>query len=101
MRRLGFANHWVHTVMTYVRTVSFSVLINGQPHGKIILSWGILQGDPLSPYFFIICVEGLSSLLNRAEVDGRITSFPISRRHEGKPLVLCKRQLTLLQGYHY
>jgi hypothetical protein len=29
--------------------------------------------------FFIICVEGLSSLLNKAEVNGRIMGFPITR----------------------
>jgi hypothetical protein len=79
MRRLGFADRWVRMVMTCVRTVSFSVLINGQPYGKIIPTRGIRQGDPLSPYFFIICAEGLSSLLNRAEVDGRVTGLPISR----------------------
>jgi hypothetical protein len=77
--------------MTCVRTVSFSVLINGQPHGKIIPSWGIWQGDPLSPYFFIICAEGLSSLLNRVVVDGRITGFPISKGYESKPFVLRRR----------
>jgi hypothetical protein len=77
--------------MTCVCTVSFLVLINRQPHGKIIPSRGILQGDPLSPYFFIICVEGLSSLLNRAKVDGRIIGLPISRGHEGKPFVLHRR----------
>jgi hypothetical protein len=79
IRRLGFADRWVRMTMTCVRTVSFLVLINGQPHGKIIPSWGIRQGDPLSPYFFIICVEGLSSLLNKAEVNGRIMGFPITR----------------------
>jgi hypothetical protein len=83
MRRLGFADRWVRMVMTCVRTVSFSVLINGQPYGKIIPTRGIRQGDPLSPYFFIICAEGLSSLLNRAEVDGRVTGLPISRGARG------------------
>ena len=91
MRRLCFADQWVRMAMTCVRTVSFSVLINGQPYDKIISSRGTRLGDPLSPYFFIICAEGLSSLLNRAEVDGRITGLPISRGHKGRSFVLHKQ----------
>jgi hypothetical protein len=47
--------------------------------GNITPSRGIRQGDPLSPYFFILCVEGLSSLLHKAEKDRRITGLPIVR----------------------
>jgi hypothetical protein len=79
MRKLGFDERWVHLAMTCVRTVSFSVLVNGQPHGTIIPTRGLRQGDPLSPYFFILCAEGLSSLLNQVEVDGSIMGIPITR----------------------
>jgi len=51
MRKLGFANRWVDLMMSCVRTVTYSILINGQPHGHIGLTRGIRQGDPLSPYF--------------------------------------------------
>jgi hypothetical protein len=56
------------------------VLINGRPYGKIYPTRGIRQGDPLSPYFFILCAEGLRSLLQKAERDGRITGMPITRK---------------------
>jgi hypothetical protein len=63
--------------MACVQTVSYSVLINEQPYDNIIPSRGIRQGDLLSPYFFILCAEGFSSLLHKVECDRRITGLPI------------------------
>ena len=52
-----------------MRTASHSTLINGEPRGLITPTHGIKQGDPLSPYLFLICAEGLPSLIHRA-IDG-------------------------------
>jgi hypothetical protein len=65
--------------MTCVRIVTYAILINGQPHGHIVPSRGIRQGDPLSPYLFIICAEALSSMLNHAVGLGKISGVPICR----------------------
>jgi hypothetical protein len=79
MRQLGFAERWVSLMMTCIRTVTYSVLVHGKPYGTITPTRGIRQGDPLSPYFFILCAEGLSSLLQRAEENRWITGLPITR----------------------
>lgn len=79
MRRIGFGKWWVDRLMTCVRTVSYSVLINGKPFGNIWPTRGLRQGDPLSPYLFILCVEGLSTLLNKAGREGKITGLPIAK----------------------
>jgi hypothetical protein len=79
MKRIGFDNRWVQLLMTCVQTVSYSVLINGRPHGKIIPSRGWRQGDPLSPYFFILCAEGLSTGINKMERAGGVSGLPLTR----------------------
>jgi len=80
MLKMGFASKWVSWVMTCIRTVSYSVLVNGNPVGSIKPTRGIRQGDPISPYLFLICGEVLSALLLKAEGKGVITGVPTSLR---------------------
>uniref|UniRef100_A0A2N9J884 Reverse transcriptase domain-containing protein n=1 Tax=Fagus sylvatica TaxID=28930 RepID=A0A2N9J884_FAGSY len=47
--------------------------------GYIIPSRGIRQGDPLSPYLFLLCAEGLSALLRQASISGRLRGIQTSR----------------------
>jgi exonuclease III len=79
MRRIGFHERWVELIMTCVRTVTYSILINGKPFGHICPSRGIRQGDPLSPYLFILCAEGLSTLMHKVEREGKISGLPIAK----------------------
>jgi len=65
-------------VMKCVTTVSYSILVNRVPSETIIPSQGIRQGDPLSPYLFLLCAECLSSLLANAEQDGRLSGIPVA-----------------------
>ena len=55
------------------------MLINGRPFGKITPSRRLRQGDPLSLYFFILCVEGLSIGINKMERAGGVLELPLTR----------------------
>lgn len=63
MKKKGFVERWVNLLMACVQSIIYSVSINGQPRGKILPTRGIRQGDPISPYIFILCAKGLSSLI--------------------------------------
>ena len=65
--------------MMCITSVYYSVLINGESNGEIIPSRGIHQGDPLSPFLFLLCAESLSAMLQREERLGNIKGISICR----------------------
>lgn len=87
MIKLGFDERWVALAMETVITASYSILLNGEPKG-FIKPRGIKQGDPLSPYLFLICAEGLSAMLRNAEEQRRIQSI-LSCRGGVNILIYC------------
>ena len=72
MRRMGFHEKWISLIMMCVTTMEYSVLINGEAKGKINPTRGLRQGDPITPYLFLLCIEGLSAMLKKEERAGKI-----------------------------
>ena len=65
--------------MQCISSVTYVVHINGKPSGHIIPTRGPRQGDPLSPYLFLLCAEGLSTLIKKTTVDGLLEGIFVSR----------------------
>ena len=79
MRRMGFQERWIKLILMCVTMVSYFVLINGEPKGRIKPSRGLRQGDPISPYLFLLCSEGLSAPIHKAARDKLISGISIGR----------------------
>ncbi|XP_060969488.1 uncharacterized protein LOC133036771 [Cannabis sativa] len=68
--KLGFENWCIRLLMKCVSSARYTVTHGGCEMGPILPSRGIRQGDPLSPYLFILCAEGLTALIHRFESRG-------------------------------
>lgn len=70
MKRMGFGQKWIHWIEFCISSVSYSVLINGSPIGFFIAQRGLRQGDPLSPFLFLLATEALNNMIKIANNNG-------------------------------
>jgi hypothetical protein len=77
--RFGFDPGWVKLVMGCVSTVAFSIVLNGNAGDFFKPKRGLRQGDPLSPYLFLIISEVLSLRISKSINDGGLTGVKLSR----------------------
>jgi len=78
LQQLGFHERWIGWIMECLTTVSFSFLVNGSPQGSVVPQRDIRQGDPLSPYIFILCSEVLSGLCKKAQSNGKLQGIRVA-----------------------
>lgn len=65
LTKMGFSARWMQLIIKCVSTVRYEIVNSGRKMGLIIPTRGIRQGDPLSPYLFLVCAEGFSALINK------------------------------------
>ena len=70
MKKMGFADSWTKLMMECITTATYLVLINREPHGHITPTRGLHQGDPLSPYLFLV-YRGFSWVVEESRDHGR------------------------------
>ncbi|KAM6570416.1 hypothetical protein CsatB_018401 [Cannabis sativa] len=78
MLRMGFHPRWVDLMMATVMNVKYTVVHSGRSMGPITPTRGIRQGDPLSPYLFLLCAEGFSSLIKQFERNGELKGCKVA-----------------------
>ncbi|CAM8958980.1 unnamed protein product [Rhodiola kirilowii] len=80
MLQLGFAECWVKKIMLCVESVSYKVKINDHISNIIWPSRGLRQGDPISPYLFLICAEWLTHTINMYREMGLLEGIRVGKR---------------------
>lgn len=80
MGKFGFDQRWISLVMQCMETVSYNFCLNGEVVTSLVPGRGLRQGDPISPYLFILGLEGLSSMISMAERQGSIHGVKVCPR---------------------
>ncbi|KAM6601781.1 hypothetical protein CsatA_021390 [Cannabis sativa] len=80
LRKFQFPSRFITLVLSCITTATFQFNLNGKVTGSVSPSRGIRQGDPLSPYLFLLCAEGFSSLLRQKEIDRSLPGIKVARR---------------------
>ncbi|KAL0401119.1 UNVERIFIED_CONTAM: putative mitochondrial protein [Sesamum latifolium] len=78
--KLGFPEQFVKLILICVSSVSYSFVMSGFSFGTVTPQRGLRQGDPLSPYLFLLCTEAISSLLQESEDKGHLKGVAVCRR---------------------
>jgi len=80
LKRCGFGEKWVSWISRCISSVRFPVLVNGSPFGLFNSSRGLRQGDPLSPFLFVVVKEALSKMFSVTVDNGHLSGFSVGSR---------------------
>ncbi|WKA06598.1 hypothetical protein VitviT2T_024493 [Vitis vinifera] len=81
LEKMGFGPKWRSWIFFCISIVRMAVLVNDTPTKFFSTCRGLRQGDPLSPYLFVLIMEALSSLISKADEKGFIRGFRVMRRN--------------------
>jgi hypothetical protein len=79
MIKMGFPTLWRKWIKECVGTATASVLVNGSPTDEFSLERGLRQGDPLSPFLFLLAAEGFNILMESMSVNNLFTGYKVGR----------------------
>jgi hypothetical protein len=77
LESFGFDSQWVNWILNLTSSAFFSILVNGVPSQPFSPSRGIRQGDPLSPFLFVLMAEGLGRYIKATVLEGSLKDLPL------------------------
>ena len=80
LEKLGVPNTWIMNIMNCVETTRMSVLWNGKKLDWFKPTKGIRQGDAISPFLFVLCIERLGHIINQPVNAGKWKPINLSKR---------------------
>ncbi|CAL1358712.1 unnamed protein product [Linum trigynum] len=83
LMEVGLPSSWIRCIMYCVEQNKMCILWNDTLSSPIIPTRGVRQGDPLSPYLFVLCMERLSHRIDAALHSGQWK--PIKLTRDGPP----------------
>ncbi|GKV30486.1 hypothetical protein SLEP1_g39289 [Rubroshorea leprosula] len=80
MNMFGFGVRWRGWIKECLSTARISMLVNGSPIEEFTMGKGLRQGDPLSPFLFLMIAEGLHGLVKKAETEGLLHGIDVGSK---------------------
>ncbi|KAG5565563.1 hypothetical protein RHGRI_001466 [Rhododendron griersonianum] len=79
LKKMGFHPKWIQWVIQCISTVNFSVVVNGEARVQINPGRGLWQGDPLSPYLFVLVKDLLSKMISTTQGGNNLAGIQFYR----------------------
>lgn len=79
LNRMKFPQKWIQWIEGCVTTAKANVLVNGSPSGEFALERGLRQGDPISPFLYLVAAEGLNLITKKAIKEGLLQAARIGK----------------------
>ncbi|KAM0044310.1 putative RNA-directed DNA polymerase [Helianthus debilis subsp. tardiflorus] len=77
MGQMGFPGRWCSWIKGILESARSSVLVNGSPTFEFQCHKGLRQGDPISPFLFLMVMEVLSCLVDKAGILNIFSGFQV------------------------
>lgn len=87
LEQMNFRVKWRQWIKSCISTARISVLVNRSPTHEFTLERGMRQGDPLSPFLFIIVAEAINVMLREAIRAGLYKPAYLGRNNVEIPLL--------------
>ena len=74
---MSFGSRWIKWISFCISSVKFSLIINGNTEGffQSQSHRGLRQGDPMSPFLFLLAMEGLNHMLRTTNANRGVKGF--------------------------